>query len=247
MIRTVTSAEKTVSSFLRELKRRKVMQTSIFYILVCWGALQVGDIIFPAVGLDADKASRNFLYIAILGFPVNFIFSWYFQLTSSGIVRTTSFIERRVLRNISPINDQRHGRMSAYFQKDADLKESNWIISAETGPLTGLSFGVSDSIVVGRSLDSDIAIISPHVSRHHARLELEEERLVVEDLGSSNGTVVNGKSIQGRQALHHEDELRFHDIIFRVTESYSRPRQEKESMNQTTFIDTTRLEDETSS
>ncbi len=32
----------------------------------------------------------------------------------------------------------------------------------------------------------------------------------------AQGTVVNGKAIQGRHELHHEDELRLHDIIFRV-------------------------------
>ena len=241
----MTSKETATSSFFRELKRRRVMRTSVFYILVCWVALQVGDIVFPALGLDADKASRVFLYIAVLGFPVSFAFAWYFQITPRGIVRTTSFVERRVLSNIPPINDQRHSKVSNYFQKDEENRGFSWIISAETGPLTGLSFGISESTLVGRSLDCDIAIVSPHVSRHHGRLEVEEEQLVVEDLGSSNGTVVNGKLIQGRHALHHEDELRFHDIIFRVTESYSRPRHEKASMNQTTFIDTSKSEDGT--
>ena len=83
---------------------------------------------------------------------------------------------------------------------------------------------------------------SAHVSRQHARLVVSEDQLFVEDLGSSNGTVVNGRVIDGRQALRNEDELRFHDIIFRVNESFSRPRSEMDATNQTTFIQAIDLE-----
>jgi hypothetical protein len=224
--------------FLRELKRRRVMRTCVYYIIACWFILQVGDIVAPAVGLDSDQASRAFLYIAIFGFPLNFALAWYFQITPRGIMRTTSFVERRVLSNITPINDRRHGSVSTYFQKEIS-EDTNWIISAETGPLSGLSFGITDPVVVGRSLECELAVVTPHVSRRHAQFVVEDCQLYVQDMGSSNGTVVNGKTIEGRHALHHEDEIRLHDIIFRVTESYSGPRQEQDSMNQTTFIDTT--------
>lgn len=224
-------------SLLRELKRRKVTRTCLLYILLCWGGLQVGEIVLPALGIDGDYGNRILLAVAIIAFPVVIAFAWYFQFTSKGIVRTTNFVERRVLSNILPINDQRQHKVSTYFRKEEESRSYNWIISAETGPLSGLSFGVEGPVVLGRSLDCDLAIVSPHVSRHHARLDLEDEQLFVEDLGSSNGTVVNGKPIEGRQPLRHEDEVRFHDIVFRVTESYSRPRQEMEAMNQTTFIE----------
>ena len=38
--------DKSSNSFFRELKRRKVTRTCILYVLVCWGVLQVGDIIY---------------------------------------------------------------------------------------------------------------------------------------------------------------------------------------------------------
>ncbi|MFK7976048.1 MAG: FHA domain-containing protein [Halioglobus sp.] len=223
-------------SFLRELKRRKVLRTCVYYILACWAILQVMDIVLPAIGLDADMYSRYFLYAAVAGFPINFALAWYFQVTTDGIVKTDTFVERRVLNNIPPINDKRHGKVTNYFQKDGS--QYNWIISAETGTLSGLSFGVSEEVVLGRSLECELAIVSPHVSRRHAKLVVDEsDQLYVEDLGSANGTVVNGKLVQGNTPLRHEDELRFHDVIFRITESYAGKRSEKDSMNQTTFID----------
>ena len=230
------------SSFFRELKRRKVVRTCVLYILSCWGILQVGDILFPAMGLDSDVASRNALYLAVLGFPLTFAIAWFFQVSSSGIVRTTSFVERRVLSNISPINERRHGGMNKYFRKEDAHPDFKWILSAETGPLAGLSFGVSGPLTLGRALDCDVAMVSQHVSRQHARLDTAGDELTVEDLDSSNGTVVNGKKVKGIHSLRHEDELRFHDIVFRVTQGYSGLRDERGAMNTTTVIDATEMD-----
>jgi len=118
-------------------------------------------------------------------------------------------------------NRQRVTGGPGYFRKTEASPEFEWVVSAETGPLAGLGFGVDHSLVLGRSLNSDIAIASPHVSRQHARLDLEAGQLMIEDLDSSNGTVVNGRALTGRRALQHDDEIRFHDIVFRV--SHHRP------------------------
>jgi hypothetical protein len=230
------SEKRSSGSFFSELKRRRVVRTCILYILLCWGMLQVGDILFPAMGYDGDVASRYLLYAAILGFPLTFALAWFYQLSPEGIVRTRSFVERRVLTNIPPINERRHSGVSDYFRRGEEQQPFRWIITAETGPLRGLSFGVERNLLLGRSMESDIAIVSPHVSRQHARLELEDDLLYVEDLGSSNGTMVNGKRADARHPLRHEDELRFFDVIFRVTESFSLSRNEKSSLNQTTYI-----------
>lgn len=222
-------------SFLGELRRRKVIRTCLLYILICWGALQVFDIVAPALGYDADLVSRYFLYLSVLGFPVCFALAWFFQFTAAGIVRTQSFVERRALDNIPPINDRRRGGVS--FLRKGDEAGQHWMISAVTGPLSGLSYAVNEPLVLGRALDCDVAIVTPHVSRQHARLDLEDDKLFIEDLGSSNGTMVNGRPSVGRQQLRHDDELRFHDIIFRVTENRSRPHSEQQASDQTTFIE----------
>jgi len=224
------------SSFISELRRRKVIRTCLLYVLICWGALQVIDIVAPALGYDADQVSRYVLYAAVLGFPVTFALAWFFQISSHGIVRTRTFQERRVLNNIPPINDRRSHGVSGFLKRTEDEKDVHWVISAETGPLSGLSYAVRDSLVLGRSLECDLAIVTPQVSRQHARLEVAEGRLYIEDLGSSNGTMVNGKRASTRQQLRHDDEVRLHDIIFRVTERLSRPHSERQASDQTTFI-----------
>lgn len=49
------------------------------------------------------------------------------------------------------------------------------------------------TITVGRALDNDVVIDSAEVSRHHARIEYRNGQFLVSDLGSTNGTMVNGR------------------------------------------------------
>ena len=91
------------------------------------------------------------------------------------------------------------------------------------------------------TLECDLAMVTPHVSRQHARVDVEDGRLYIEDLGSSNGTMINGKRAVSRQQLRHDDEVRLHDIIFRVTERLSRPHSERQAADQTTFIHASEL------
>ena len=223
-------------SFLRELRRRKVIRTCVLYTVICWILLQLGEFVYPAVGLDEDRASAMFLAMALAGFPLTFIIAWFFQITPQGVVRTNPFVERRVLDNIPPINDRRREGVSSLVQKEAE-QDYSWILVAESGPLAGLSFAVRRPLVLGRALECDLAIVSPHVSRQHARVELDGDVLMIEDLGSSNGTLLNGDRLAGRRSLQNDDELRFHDIVFRIQENFSRPRREIASMNKTTFIE----------
>ncbi len=61
---------------------------------------------------------------------------------------------------------------------------------------------------VGRSQDNDVVVSDPNVSRRHARLIREENGFVVEDLGSTNGTLLGGAPID-RERIESGDELTF--------------------------------------
>ena len=61
-------------------------------------------------------------------------------------------------------------------------------------------------ITIGRGSDNDIVLDSPQISRHHARLIRRDKQFFVEDLGSANGTFVNGERV-GRALLTPEDTL----------------------------------------
>lgn len=67
---------------------------------------------------------------------------------------------------------------------------------------------------VGRDLDSDIRLDAPSVSRDHARIFVREAGCSVEDLGSENGTFLNGEAVEEEVALSDGDTLRFGNVAF---------------------------------
>ena len=73
--------------FLQELRRRRVYRMAGFYVVGAWLVIQVAEVFFPAWGLP--ETTLRFLFIAtILCFPIALIFSWVFDITTSGIVKT---------------------------------------------------------------------------------------------------------------------------------------------------------------
>jgi len=58
-----------------------------------------------------------------------------------------------------------------------------------------------DVVTIGRDAENDVPLPNPQVSRHHARLRRTATAHVIEDLGSTNGTFVNGERITSRQLV----------------------------------------------
>jgi len=70
-------------------------------------------------------------------------------------------------------------------------------------------------IVVGRSSDLDMVLVEEMVSRKHARIAYENDNVVIEDLGSTNGTFVNGEKIK-RAHLKEGDRVLIGTSILKV-------------------------------
>ncbi|MFB0545610.1 MAG: FHA domain-containing protein, partial [Anaerolineae bacterium] len=76
------------------------------------------------------------------------------------------------------------------------------------GPLVGQSFPLTKAdITVGRVMGNDVIINHPQVSRRHARLTWDGRRFIIQDLGSTNGTFVNGLRITASQPLKDGDTI----------------------------------------
>src|SRR4051812_47950227 len=88
---------------------------------------------------------------------------------------------------------------------------------AKKGPTPGRRFALGgEPAVIGRQPDAAIYLESLAVSRHHARIICDRGIYFVEDLGSSNGTWINGTQVKGRAPLTEVDELQIGPYVLNL-------------------------------
>ena len=74
------------------------------------------------------------------------------------------------------------------------------------GPQPNQTYAISKDITtLGRDITNDIVINDRETSRHHLRLQLSAGSVTLEDLGSTNGTFINGKRVSGVTVLQNGD------------------------------------------
>ena len=94
-------------------------------------------------------------------------------------------------------------------------KPTGWSLKANHAALANRVFPLKEVTVIGRSSDCDISLAAAHLSRRHAQLQVVDGLLFVKDLGSANGTFLNGKQVTEAR-VKRGDELRFDALSFGV-------------------------------
>lgn len=92
---------------------------------------------------------------------------------------------------------------------------SEWSISSRASWLEQPRFQINAKVIIGRDPSCDIVLPLEHLSRQHVCLELRNGQLFARDLGSANGTYVNGERIN-EVALNAGDKLKIDVITFEV-------------------------------
>ncbi|MBN1920155.1 MAG: FHA domain-containing protein [Anaerolineae bacterium] len=82
-------------------------------------------------------------------------------------------------------------------------QHSSYALLIETGAHTGMVLPLSgDTFTMGREIDNNLVLDSPRLSRYHARIRISPAGTVLlEDLGSTNGTFINGYLLSGVRRL----------------------------------------------
>jgi hypothetical protein len=93
-----------------------------------------------------------------------------------------------------------------------------WYLSIISGPGAGTFFPLKiGTNIIGRASSCDVALPSNSVSKEHARMEVYNDKIVITDLKSRNGTFINGVQVQ-TQKVRLGDKLAFFDIIAEVVQ-----------------------------
>jgi len=88
---------------------------------------------------------------------------------------------------------------------NGEILPTKFRYGGQTGPLNGQRWALRKTFILGREPGCDIVIADRLVSRHHARITLSPRGILLEDLGSKNGTHHNGKLIQDTTLLDDRD------------------------------------------
>ena len=86
------------------------------------------------------------------------------------------------------------------------MSEQKPLIVMRSGPIPGSSFYLEKTeVTLGRDLANDIPVPDQEISRRHARFLTRTDGVFIEDLGSTNGTFLNGVRISSPQRLNNGD------------------------------------------
>ncbi len=89
-------------------------------------------------------------------------------------------------------------------------------LMVEAGPAQGSSHPLAGVNLLGRASDNTIPLPDATVSSYHARLSFQSGQWWLEDLGSRNGTRVNGLALDGPLVVTFEDEIRLGEVSLRL-------------------------------
>ena len=97
---------------------------------------------------------------------------------------------------------------------------SHFQLIMRSGPTPGAVFNLGgEQLTVGRDSTNDVVINDAEISRRHARLTFQGGKYILEDLGSTNGTFVNGQRLAGPRVLKAGEVVSFGEQIVLVYEA----------------------------
>lgn len=97
-------------------------------------------------------------------------------------------------------------------KEDEPITEKRTVHRACLRGVSGSYFGkvipIFDTVTIGRSASCEVVLAEPELSRRHAQIRVTPDGLVLRDLGSANGTFVNGNRVRDAR-LHQGDQIAF--------------------------------------
>ncbi len=134
---------------------------------------------------------------------------FYVDLNSTnGTYYNGRLVNRTLLKSgdILRVGDLQGNSVSLTFQ--SAVAQDPAVAASPSTIRMGTTTLAQPTVLIGRDSQSDVPLTAPVVSWHHARIEQTPQGHIIIDLGSTNGTFINGQRIQGRQPLKKGDVVR---------------------------------------
>jgi pSer/pThr/pTyr-binding forkhead associated (FHA) protein len=95
-------------------------------------------------------------------------------------------------------------------------REGTKLVMVKSESQQGTELEVEDVTVLGRSAEADVLLDDPYASEFHMRLVANEKGLVLHDLGSTNGTYINGRRVTAPTTLRRGDTIQVGKTVMEV-------------------------------
>jgi hypothetical protein len=195
-------------SFASELRRRNVFKVASVYAVTAWGTIMGASQLFPVFGAPGWTV-RMFVVIAVLGFPIAIALAWAYELRPTPPLQGASPVEpgEALPALAAP------GAAAALPRAAGDETRfvSTSTVHVRWEDVRGRhERSFAHDFQVGRDAACDVHLDDPMTSRRHASVEYREGLWWVRDLGSRNGTLVDGRRVT-QVPLPSQCELRLHD------------------------------------
>ena len=95
-------------------------------------------------------------------------------------------------------------------------KEGSRVLFVRSENQQGQEFEVGDVVVMGRSHETDVVLDDPYASDFHLRLVSQESGMMLHDLGSTNGTYVNGRRASAPTELKRGDTIQVGKTVMEI-------------------------------
>jgi pSer/pThr/pTyr-binding forkhead associated (FHA) protein len=106
--------------------------------------------------------------------------------------------------------------IAGHLRAETARSETPTVTVTQSGSQAGLVFRVTRPLVLGRSAEADVVLEDPYASDFHARLVFQAGEVRLQDLGSTNGTFVNGEQMTAPMSLRRGDQIRVGQTIMEV-------------------------------
>lgn len=95
-------------------------------------------------------------------------------------------------------------------------REGTKVLFVKSDSQQGVELDVTDVTVLGRSAETDVVLDDPYASEFHMRLVSSDEGIMLHDLGSTNGTYVNGRRVTAPTQLRRGDTIQVGKTVMEV-------------------------------
>ena len=157
--------------------------------------------------LDPASVALKFGFVAVL-----FLFLlWVARSSMKDLRRVPGQIGGSVWVD-APAPAEETGLHNAVAPRTGD--EPRLIVERAPGHSPGMEYDLHDGAVLGRGDQAEIRLEDPFASSRHARIVKQGNAMILEDLGSTNGTYLNEEILGGPSPLHPGDRVRIGDSEF---------------------------------